>query len=611
MSNESSGSENKSEPKRSKICSVCNDTSKNFHLNYGAPTCSSCRAFFRRAHRRTVSSELVCQFGNSCQITPETRRNCSKCRFDQCINVGMKVSLVLDEGQKQERFRRSLRKKQGDQPKLSTLSRSSSFKEPSSSVSSSEDRADDDEDGSGNNSLMNDGFTVTSHGFYCPDLGSRGVERIFPAQTLWPKGPADRNLHELWGKLIQEVKINPIFEAGLVQFHLAGVALSEVTFFKHMATLRQVFLEFALNAYWMLDQHHTLLNQMIAKQSRVFLLCILAKYFTADYGSHQIAWLTLGRHSVAVPLVTLAQWKGSVRIFQNESFSQRFQVLAIQLKNFCKFPQSLPELAWSCLNVHAMHPYKASLDQLGAFEFLDDLPSPQLSIMGSTTLTLNERDWIKSHLKLIRTSIAKIPFEGYKGTPMELKSAWHLMGIWSQRTLLILQQFDMFRELSLQDQVVIWETSFIPFYSVICSKVVSLDLLVDQLQFQAATLDRPHLLELCAPMRLEEIKSPNVKEFSVKSPFLSQEAARRMDQIHMDMEIFIKDDLAFALSLLSTLFLSATRKIPITQMGRQGFAFQNLLAKLLCERAGDNLVIESSFYQNINELADLIQSAAL
>ena len=32
---------------RTNICAVCGAVSKNFYLNYGAPVCFSCRAFFR------------------------------------------------------------------------------------------------------------------------------------------------------------------------------------------------------------------------------------------------------------------------------------------------------------------------------------------------------------------------------------------------------------------------------------------------------------------------------------------------------------------------------------------------------------------------------------
>ena len=32
---------------RSNVCAVCGAVSKHFYLNYGAPVCFSCRAFFR------------------------------------------------------------------------------------------------------------------------------------------------------------------------------------------------------------------------------------------------------------------------------------------------------------------------------------------------------------------------------------------------------------------------------------------------------------------------------------------------------------------------------------------------------------------------------------
>ena len=40
---------------RSNVCAVCGAVSKHFYLNYGAPVCFSCRAFFRSVVRRDSS----------------------------------------------------------------------------------------------------------------------------------------------------------------------------------------------------------------------------------------------------------------------------------------------------------------------------------------------------------------------------------------------------------------------------------------------------------------------------------------------------------------------------------------------------------------------------
>ena len=40
---------------RSNVCAVCGAVSKHFYLNYGAPVCFSCRAFFRSVPSRDLN----------------------------------------------------------------------------------------------------------------------------------------------------------------------------------------------------------------------------------------------------------------------------------------------------------------------------------------------------------------------------------------------------------------------------------------------------------------------------------------------------------------------------------------------------------------------------
>ncbi|XP_059097506.1 uncharacterized protein LOC131891849 [Tigriopus californicus] len=96
------------EPKRSDTCSVCLTKSENFHLNYGAPTCLSCRAFFRRA----VTGQKIqpCLMNGTCAMTPKSRGDCRFCRFQKCLFVGMKPEQVMNESTKKARFKKMFHK---------------------------------------------------------------------------------------------------------------------------------------------------------------------------------------------------------------------------------------------------------------------------------------------------------------------------------------------------------------------------------------------------------------------------------------------------------------------------------------------------------------------
>lgn len=94
-----------------KTCSVCKDVSGHFYLNYGAATCFSCRAFFRRAHQKTKSPSFACKNDDKCVIKVDDRK-CRACRYNLCIQAGMKPELVLDNEQKTARFRKLIEKKQ-------------------------------------------------------------------------------------------------------------------------------------------------------------------------------------------------------------------------------------------------------------------------------------------------------------------------------------------------------------------------------------------------------------------------------------------------------------------------------------------------------------------
>lgn len=72
------------------LCPVCGDKVSGYH--YGLLTCESCKGFFKR----TVQNKKVysCVDNRNCLIDKTQRKRCPYCRFQKCLNVGMKLEAV-------------------------------------------------------------------------------------------------------------------------------------------------------------------------------------------------------------------------------------------------------------------------------------------------------------------------------------------------------------------------------------------------------------------------------------------------------------------------------------------------------------------------------------
>ena len=68
-------------------CPVCTDKISGFH--YGIFSCESCKGFFKR----TVQNKKVytCVADRNCVIDKTQRKRCPYCRFQKCLDVGMKL----------------------------------------------------------------------------------------------------------------------------------------------------------------------------------------------------------------------------------------------------------------------------------------------------------------------------------------------------------------------------------------------------------------------------------------------------------------------------------------------------------------------------------------
>ncbi|CAG2174817.1 unnamed protein product, partial [Oppiella nova] len=61
---------------------------REYGRHFGAITCESCKAFFRRNANK--DKLLECPSDGKCKINANTRKLCQKCRLNKCLAVGMK-----------------------------------------------------------------------------------------------------------------------------------------------------------------------------------------------------------------------------------------------------------------------------------------------------------------------------------------------------------------------------------------------------------------------------------------------------------------------------------------------------------------------------------------
>ena len=76
-------------------CKVCNSFKICGHNHYGADCiCHSCRGFFLRAVQSSYYQIFQHNKNNNCIIDSKNRKSCKKCRFEKCLEVGMKIAFV-------------------------------------------------------------------------------------------------------------------------------------------------------------------------------------------------------------------------------------------------------------------------------------------------------------------------------------------------------------------------------------------------------------------------------------------------------------------------------------------------------------------------------------
>jgi len=76
-------------------CPICDEVTVD-HLHYGGLACFSCKAFFRRAVVSHSKKTKRCREGGwSCVLKTTKRNNCPGCRYQRCLESGMRPDQVI------------------------------------------------------------------------------------------------------------------------------------------------------------------------------------------------------------------------------------------------------------------------------------------------------------------------------------------------------------------------------------------------------------------------------------------------------------------------------------------------------------------------------------
>lgn len=88
--------QNQQMPSPKAICAICGDKASGKH--YGVHSCEGCKGFFKRTVRKDLT--YTCRDLKECTIDKRQRNRCQYCRYQKCLNSGMKREAVQEERQK-------------------------------------------------------------------------------------------------------------------------------------------------------------------------------------------------------------------------------------------------------------------------------------------------------------------------------------------------------------------------------------------------------------------------------------------------------------------------------------------------------------------------------
>ena len=77
-------------------CKVCGSLTASKHNHYGSDLiCHSCRGFFMRSVKNSMFEKFKhTTLEGQCVIDSKTRQSCKKCRYEKCLQAGMRNAFV-------------------------------------------------------------------------------------------------------------------------------------------------------------------------------------------------------------------------------------------------------------------------------------------------------------------------------------------------------------------------------------------------------------------------------------------------------------------------------------------------------------------------------------
>lgn len=236
-----------------RVCFICKETSKeDYMMQYGALSCLSCRAFFRRAHQSSRNSAFVCKKTGLCLVTPKTRRRCQKCRYDLCLLAGMRPEAVLTEEQRKTRFRKMIQR------------RSQVKKEE---MESQEDKVPDIRLTTTNSMTMED------------EKLQKQLGQVQNSYDMALSVSMDEIRHDFFDKLSAFHTYS--MEPTLTRHDILAYITNMTQMFKNFAGLHKTFSTFVEA-----DQ-----KLLLATNTPLYIQYRLGRYFTATTGQSQLEWL--------------------------------------------------------------------------------------------------------------------------------------------------------------------------------------------------------------------------------------------------------------------------------------------------------------------------------
>ena len=67
-------------------CVICGDIGSGYH--YSVLSCEGCKGFFKRTVQKNLN--YLCKAGGKCVVNKNTRNQCQYCRFQKCLQLGMR-----------------------------------------------------------------------------------------------------------------------------------------------------------------------------------------------------------------------------------------------------------------------------------------------------------------------------------------------------------------------------------------------------------------------------------------------------------------------------------------------------------------------------------------